>query len=344
MGSKSSIEWTDATWTPIRVRSAAGERVGWGCEKVSDGCKNCYAETLNKRLGTGLPYAVGAVTKAGGEYFLDEKMLTAPLRWRKPRRVFVCSMTDLFGEWVPDEWIDRMFAVMALTPQHTYQVLTKRPERMREYISGDDWGYESRADAIGEAMEAMSGRPVSGDPSDDSYDALPWPLPNVWLGTSVEDQPAADKRIPELLATPAAVRFVSYEPALGPVDFATYKVETGLWKFDKWAIPAGLHWVIVGGESGPAARPFDIAWARRAVAQCKAAGVACFVKQLGAKPFEVLHEMRAPGPGAPVGMIGRTVPVEVPLKLKNLKGGDMSEWPEDLRVREMPIRGAVSRD
>lgn len=334
MGSKSSIEWTDATWTPIRVRSADGERVGWGCEKVSDGCKNCYAETLNKRLGTGLPYAVGAVTKDGGEYFLDEKMLTAPLRWRKPRRVFVCSMTDLFGEWVPDEWIDRMFAVMALTPQHTYQVLTKRPERMREYIQrhsayplagtlndlftfGHRLGMQEIPTA---AIEAWRG----------------WPLPNVWLGTSVEDQGTADVRIPELLATPAAVRFVSYEPALGPVDFATYKVETGLWKFDKWAIPAGLHWVIVGGESGPAARPFDVAWARSAVSQCRAADVAVFVKQLGAKPFEVLHEMRAPGPGAPVGLIGRTVPVEVPLKLKDRKGGDMAEWPEDLRVREMP--------
>lgn len=97
MGSKSSIEWTDATWTPIRVRSAGGERVGWGCEKVSDGCKNCYAETLNKRLGTGLPYAVGAVTKAGGEYFLDEEMLTAPLRWRKPRRVECAGVGSAFA-------------------------------------------------------------------------------------------------------------------------------------------------------------------------------------------------------------------------------------------------------
>lgn len=342
MGSKSSIEWTDATWTPIRVRSADGERVGWGCEKVSDGCKNCYAETLNKRLGTGLPYAVGAVTKAVGEYFLDEKMLTAPLRWRKPRRVFVCSMTDLFGEWVPFEWIDRMFAVMALTPQHTYQVLTKRPERMREYIQrhsalplagtfndlftfGHRLGMQEIPTA---AIEAWRG----------------WPLPNVWLGTSVEDQASADVRLPELLATPAAVRFVSYEPALSAVDFRPYLG----YQADSASAGGQRDLIIVGGESGPGARPFDVTWARSTVAQCRAAGVACFVKQLGkvvidrndagfegdtptSWPAGTEHNAGASRQGAPVRVF-----------LKDRKGGDMAEWPEDLRVREMPIRGEVS--
>src|SRR5712671_7902670 len=129
MGDKSAIEWTDATWTPIRARNHRG--TGWHCEHVSDGCRNCYAEGFNRRLGTGLDFKPGY--RLYNEIFLDEKMLTLPLRWKKPRMIFVCSMTDLFADFVRDEWIDRMFAVMALCPQHRFQVLTKRAKRMREY-------------------------------------------------------------------------------------------------------------------------------------------------------------------------------------------------------------------
>ncbi len=221
MSDGSHIEWTDASWTPIRARSIAAPRaVGWHCEHVSEGCRNCYAETMNHRLGTGLPYTKPARHQVQVE--LDEKTLLAPLRWRKPRKVFVCSMTDLFGDWVTDEMLDRVFAVMALCPQHVFQILTKRPERMRAYLAtvevwarvevqarklhhGDckacrkaDWEYRRRPH--------LNGKVLIG------------PLPNVWLGTSVEDQAAADARIPELLATPAAVRFLSCEPLLGNID------------------------------------------------------------------------------------------------------------------------------
>src|SRR5258708_16196189 len=126
MADRSAIEWTDATWTPIRART---DNVGWHCEHVSEGCRNCYAEGINRRLGTGLSFKP-ALKPA---LFLDEKMLLAPLKWKKPRTIFVCSMTDLFADFVRDEWIDRMFAVMALCPQHRFQVLTKRAQRMREY-------------------------------------------------------------------------------------------------------------------------------------------------------------------------------------------------------------------
>jgi protein gp37 len=193
-----------------------------------------------------------------------EDRLDQPLRWTKPRKVFVNSMSDLFHEDVPDAFIDRVFAVMALAPQHTFQILTKRAERMREYMSGRR---TRRGDRAVRPHERRAPRIAKG-----SYS---WPLPNVWLGVSVENQHFADERIPLLLQTPAAVRFISAEPLLGPVDLAH-------WLDD---IPSGsrrLDWVIVGGESGPGARPFDLAWARSIVQQCQAAGVPVFVKQLGA--------------------------------------------------------------
>lgn len=332
MSDGTAIQWTDATWNPIRARDSAGT-TGWHCERVSPGCQHCYAERLNeKRFGTGLPY--NRKSRDLVEVYLDEKALTQPLHWRRPRKVFAGSMTDLFGAWVPDEMIDRVFAVMALSPQHTYQVLTKRPERMREYVGSE---FEERADAIGEAMTAMTGRLVSGDPADDSMDGLSWPLANVWLGTSVEYQEQADQRIPELLALPAAVRFLSCEPLLGPVDFkpAFQKVYTG---GGVDSIMAGhtkhprLDWVIVGGESGPNARTTDIAHIRSIVRQCQVAGVAVFVKQLGSKPVDA-------NDGSPVMSLPVSIgdyPGKRLYNLRDRKGGDLSEWPADLRVREFP--------
>ena len=191
---------------------------------------------------------------------------------------------DPFDEGVPDELLDRMFAVFALRPDLVFQVLTKRPERMRAYFVNVDL----RTDAIGDAMTTLTGRPVSGDPPDDTWDALDdLPLPNVWLGTSVENQAAAEKRIPELLATPAAVRFLSCEPLLEPVDLEPWlrRVATS---GPGWRMTGGsamaiadivLDWVIVGGESGPGARPCDVGWIRDIVGQCRAAGVAFWAKQ-----------------------------------------------------------------
>lgn len=308
MGERSKIEWTEATWTPIRARHRETGKIGWHCEHVSEGCRNCYAESINKRLGTGLPFKPGHL--ADVELFLDEKMLLAPLRWKRPRMVFACSMTDLFADFVPGAWIDRMFAVMALCPQHTFQVLTKRAKRMREYLSAPGAArriYELACDLTLE-FELLGGfcNFVLIAPGIDARQAPAgtkiyldvWPLPNVWLGVSVEDQQTADARIPDLLATPAAVRFVSYEPALGPVDFRRWLLPEARVHMHGEPSPetaealkalvkaAGrklgcLDWIIAGGESGPHARPAHPDWFRQVRDQCKAAGVPFFMKQWG---------------------------------------------------------------
>jgi protein gp37 len=301
MGAKSKIEWTDASWNPIRARRPASpdapELRGHYCEILTPGCEHCYAQSFNKRLGTGLPYK--RTQRAEVEIFLDEKALTEPLRWRKPRMIFVGSMTDLFGDWVTDEMLDRIFAIMALCSQHTFQVLTKRAERMLDYLLGHDLAQERR-DHI--AVEALDLRDALGERR--------WPLPNVWCGVSVEDQRRAD-RIEALAETPAALRWVSYEPALGGVDFSGYL-----------GMPQGPRWVVIGGESGPGARSFDVQWARSIIAQCRAAAVPVFVKQFGAKPRD------------------SHVPPFLDPHLRHHKGGDPSGWPEDLRVREYPKAGA----
>lgn len=297
--SATTIQWTDETWNPVT-----------GCTKVSQGCKHCYAERIFAR-----PYP--------GRKFTDVRThperLDQPLGWLKPRRVFVNSMSDLFHEDVPDEFIDKVWGAMANAPNHTFQVLTKRPARMLAWTGGVDAGKWPMW-------------------------LLPWPLPNVWLGVSVEDQATADERIPLLLQTPAAVRFVSYEPALAPVNFTRISLgksaERVAWsggpldqfksveftvnalrgaKSLKWS---GLSWVIVGGESGQKARPFDVDWARSTIAQCKAAGVPCFVKQLGARPVALRDTLDT---------VGYRMP------LNDRAGGDPSEWPEDLRVRQWPL-------
>lgn len=276
MADKSKIEWTDATWNPVT-----------GCSVVSPGCTNCYAMKL---AGTRLRHhpsrkGLTAESKAGpvwnGEVRFNRYWLEEPLRWQRPRRIFVCAHGDLFHEAVPADWIDRVFAVMALARQHTYQVLTKRPARMRAYLAD--------ADAEGRIIDtALMMRELPHQ--------WEWPLPHVWLGVSAEDQARAEERIPELLATPAAVRFVSAEPLLGPVDLTGY-----LWgraepcadcprdaDCDCGGLPRhmlgsepDLAWVIVGGESGRDARPMHPDWARSLRDQCQEAGVAFHFKQWG---------------------------------------------------------------
>lgn len=323
----SKIEWTGKTLNPIRARHReTGER-GWACVRVSPGCVNCYAATQNqaKRFGgTGLDYTVPALEQV--EHFLDERTLTKPLHWRKPQRVFMCSMTDIFGEWVPDEWLDRIFAVMALTPQHTYQVLTKRPERMREYLTNPvplSVGTTDRADMVERTVDAVAG--------DYGWHAAPfmWPLPNVWLGVSAEDQERLNERYPLLADTPAAVHFLSLEPLLGSIVLhdASYP-----------------EWVIVGGESGPRARPFDLAWARSIIEQCRAASVPVFVKQLGPRPLE-RNDAGFDGEDFdewPEGTRtegwhdGMYQGENVRVRLRDRKGANPEEWPDGLRVREFP--------
>jgi len=513
-----TIEWTatvhpDGTVTPGKTWNPVT-----GCTKVSPGCKNCYAEGVAERFWA-KQYQPVQIQLASGDgdgerarEFTDvqchEDRLLAPLAWRKPVRVFVNSMSDLFHEDVPDAFIDKVFGVMALAPQHTFQILTKRPERMRDYLvgiysprgaerrllaaeaiygdavqrgrrlrigevgrdgdrrrgsnlatkaaavvrtdrpvrtdesrglerpvsagQGDD---ERRSEVCGsasaglaplqrsdsaredrqsqgrrdgqqpavefgagdiegadrarlrgvEAQESGSSRgvehqdPLSGQRRESDSGAggprgtarcdseglqhqqgrsLPdrvaafleahpvaagWfvgaVLPNVWAGTSIENQHFADERIPLLLQTPAAVRFISAEPLLGPVDLTGDPDPCRTWLrsglsavrgvvTDKWLPP--LDQVIVGGESGPGARPCDLAWTRSIVAQCKAAGVACFVKQLGTRPVMQPAEVRRLGFG------GLRIDDEGQVHLRDRKGCDMAEWSEDLRVREFP--------
>ncbi len=272
MASSTKIEWTEATWNPVV-----------GCTAVSEGCRNCYAATLagtrlkHSRKYRGLTRVKGwGAVWSGTVRTFDDHTLTAPLRWKKPRMVFVPSMGDLFHEDVPVEFIDKVFAVMALCPQHTFQVLTKRPGRMAEYLNAEPWNSiveRSWETGVPSAGDRLSEYILDGDP--------PWPLPNVWLGTSIENQATADERTVELVECPAAVRFVSCEPLLGAIDLLV-KTDAFLSSNGGMEHPAnGIDWVIVGGETGPGARPMDPDWARSIRDQCKAAGVPFFFKKMG---------------------------------------------------------------
>lgn len=267
------------------------------------------------------------------------------MRWRPPRLVFVCSMSDLFHDDVPDEFIDIVLATCSVARDHTFQILTKRPARMREYFAERTLG-DAYTTVMHEAETERAWNPtvldnvrahvtfdgnIESELGGTGYLPKSWPLPNVWLGASCEDQTRADERLPHLIRCPAAVRFVSAEPLLGPIDFRAVprtddaylrqKGERGVMRDDAepddytyWAKRDAINWVIVGGESGPKARECRIEWIRDIVSQCASAGVPCFVKQLGSHVTEIRKR----------------------LTLQHPKGGDMSEWPEELRVRQWP--------
>lgn len=314
MSDNSKISWTEATWNPMA-----------GCTPASEGCRNCYAGRMAKRLAAmGQAKYKGMTTPNGcfnGKINFDEEVLFIPLGWKKPRMIFVESMGDLFHEGVPLRFICDVFAIMGLASWHTFQVLTKRAERMAEVLNSSDfqegvWNSgTSLSDFADDAAQRFGLVNVESRRTTDwrAQDHETLPFPNVWLGTSVENQ-AVKGRIDELRKCPAAIRFLSVEPLLE--DLGTLDL-------------TGIDWVIVGGESGPHARPCNIEGIRSIVRQCKAAGVKCFVKQLGAKPFENGKPYNPHGvfkndlSGKPAGTYDR-------------KGGDPAEWPEDLRVREMP--------
>lgn len=271
MGDKTGISWTSATWNCIR-----------GCRRVSAGCTNCYAETTAARFcDEGQPYYQLAKRTASGPRWTGKiafihKHLCDPIRWKKPRKIFVNSMSDLFFEDLTDEEIAAIFAVMAVAKQHQFQVLTKRSKRMREWFV---WaGRMTMPEILGCARRALKDHPdqlKTFDRADAALGGYTWPLPNVWLGVSVENQDAADERIPALLASPAAVRFLSCEPLLGPIDFGVQG------PIMRWLRPdsLGVSWVIAGCESGPGMRPCDHRWLRSIREQCRAAGVSFFLKQ-----------------------------------------------------------------
>lgn len=292
MSDKSKIEWTDATWNPIT-----------GCTVHSAGCTNCYAMQI---AGTWLkhhPSRKGLTREVNGNHVwtgevkFNEQWLLQPIQWKRPRDIFVCAHADLFHEKVPDEWIDKIFAVMALAPQHRFQVLTKRSDRMRRYMTDLLEGTRrvlSEMSDLGANDTSANCAALWGEPFQRK------PLPNVWLGVSVEDQRAADERIPDLLATPAAIRWLSCEPLLGPVRlFRDQSDERHCWLTGYWqeidCTPdggiahgrgPGLDWIVCGGESGRRARPMHPDWARSLRDQCAAAGVPFHFKQWGEwKPF-----------------------------------------------------------
>lgn len=258
MSANSGIEWTEATWNPIA-----------GCERISPGCVHCYAEVMAKRLAAmGQVKYQGLLDKNGrwnGQINTDSVALTIPSRVRKPTIWFVNSMSDLFHENVPQDFLGCVFGEMQSARRHRFIVLTKRAERMRDYMA-EFWPGAAKS------------------------------LPNVILGVSAENQKYADERIPLLLQTPAACHLVSAEPLLSPIYFHV-----------DWRIK--LDWIIAGGESGTGARLCETGWIREIVCDCAETATACFVKQLGAN---------------------------CDVELKDRKGGDMAEWPEDLRVRQMP--------
>jgi len=325
---ETKIEWCDATFNPW-----------WGCVKVSPGCAKCYAETFDRRaFGTSKHVTpAGEVRephwgKDAHRRFFGEKHWRQPLAWDRAAenamnaaehgqaggasgclphrpRVFCASMADVFEDR-PDLVAERsrLACLIESTPNLDWLLLTKRPENVLRLWS---WGFP----------------------------------PNVWLGTTCEDQQRADERIPHLLAVPAAVRFLSVEPMLGPVVLSPEAIG-GYPESEEWARNGPnrdrIDWVIVGGESGAGARPFDVGWARDIVEQCRVAGVACFVKQFGARPFTEnanLEDWPASVDFAPYPLEDGGRAAGASLKLADPKGGDPSEWPEDLRVREFP-RGA----
>jgi len=367
-----SIEWTDKTWNPTT-----------GCTRVSEGCRNCYAFQLHDmrhaahKAGKSVP---AQYAKPFKELQMFEDRLSDPMGWRKPALVFVNSMSDLFHKDVPELFIDSVFAAMVLAEWHTYQILTKRPERMADYFA--DEAYRRRrigkavglvapngpkwrkARKVGEMAVTSPARRPGGHPQRMAF-AL---AANVWLGTSMENQKAADERIPHLLRVPAAVRFLSCEPLLDEVILHKYLAQcecghghgftacpnTGgvaqtCHLCDCRQIKPKIGWVIVGGESGPDSREFRVGWMRSLIRQCKAVGVPVFCKQLGQRPSSTLPDGEAwPGgnglwnsqpPGDRIGRVtfsGDGFGNYFVGGLKDKKGGNMAEWPDDLRVREFP--------
>ncbi|MFF9287575.1 DUF5131 family protein [Streptomyces griseosporeus] len=301
-----NIQWTEQTWNPTT-----------GCDRISDGCLNCYALSMAKRLkGMGqAKYQNDGDPRTSGPGFAlttHPDVLTEPLRWSKPRKVFVNSMSDLFHARVPREFLARVFAVMAATPQHTYQILTKRPERAARILTdlcqcgvGHPPGEHFRA-SMEWAATSHSPTYVPGL-EHGIYHRSSWPLPNVWIGTSIE---SADyvRRADALRDTPAAVRFISAEPLLGPMPNLDL---------------SDIDWLIIGGESGPGARPLRIDWIEDLLVNAAETGAAPFVKQLGS-----VWARDCTINGKTVAAHGDT------------KGGNPDYWPAHLRVREYPKAAA----
>jgi protein gp37 len=291
-----TIAWTDETINPIV-----------GCSRISAGCEKCYAETAAKTARLQQFPQYQKVAKWNGTVEFVESQLIKPYEWKKSKKIFICSMADIFHENVPFNWVEEIFYMIENCPQHTFQILTKRPERMIEFF---DW-YIARN-------------------SDHSVE-LQWTMPdNIWLGVSCENQAMADKRIPLLMEIPAKVRFLSCEPLLEPINLSKFLpiewseiaedwIESwpGIGSYSRDAYP---DWIIVGGESGAGSRPCHIDWIRDIASQCQSAKVPVFIKQLGSNAIAT----RSDNTG------------NYKLKLKDRKGSDILEWFDDLRLQQFP--------
>jgi len=314
MSATSNIEWTDATWNPIA-----------GCSKLTSGCANCYALRMSHRIASmekhpGRYNGIVRATPRGAAWTglvnVDWAEIDKPLRWQKPRMVFACSMSDLFYEGVSDVVIDQVFGIMTLAQQHTFQILTKRSSRMRR------WFENLPENPTSQFRGALAARWGLWDErlQNKLIDQWTWPLPNVWIGVTVENQECADRRVPDLLSVPAAVRYVSAEPLLGPLNLSRIKDHgaddnalTGERRMAPYCYADGgprLSWVIVGGESGPNARLMRESWLRGVLRDCQKASVPVFVKQMGTA-WARDHELHG-------------------------KASSPKQWPDDLRVREWP--------
>ena len=346
MAQKTEIEWTDASSNPLKYRDRETGRDVWACVKHSPGCANCYSEALAARFGRGGPFTKAEMAKVEPYACPKELRRLVTSKSLAGKRVFVGDMTDLFGDWVPDEILTRIFVHMAYRRDVTSQVLTKRADRLADFILGI-YGRYVRID--------IPGVPLNWEPFD-------WPPRNVWLGTSVENQATADERIPHLLRVPAAVRFLSVEPLLGPVDLSRIPMPGGYQLDCLRGIMRGtitrdiqpcekVAWVIVGGESGHNARPCRVEWIRSILQQCRDANVPCFVKQLGGNVVtrnDTIEDVFGNGEtGWPEPDVEHDIHgfreeyqgADCRIRLRNKKGGDPAEWPEDLRVREFPQAG-----
>lgn len=356
------IEWTDATWNIIN-----------GCSVSSPGCTNCYAMKLAGTRLKHVPSRTGLTvdSKAGpvwnGQTRFNEAILDQPLRWKRPRMIFVCAHGDLFHESVPDEWIDRVFAVMALAPQHTFQVLTKRAARMRDYMNSPEtarriakvaldndtlWGVRGR-----DTLKILGNRPGWDDP-----EYVIMPRPNIWLGVSVEDQTRADERIPDLLATPAAVRFLSMEPLLGPVDIRRWTpdcYECGMTCGLRLPGPPKIERCTeCGEECGPDTEPVISDGCPKCGGELEFICPDCghyMVYQHPDTPYihwiivggESGHGARPMDNEWAQAIVDQCKGAGVPVFVKQLSSGgrkaikDMEAFPKGLRVREMPKGGAA---
>jgi protein gp37 len=297
MGDRTRIEGSDASWNPT-----------YGCSAVSRGCQHCYARRIaahSAKPGQ-VYYGIAKYTPSGsprwtGKLVHAREKIWEPLKWQDGRVIAVDTMSDLFHERMPDAWRDEAYGVMALCPQHTFQIVTKRPLVMERYFAAPD---------VWQRIEAQARR-IYADWRGKRYPSdghLEGPLPNVWHGVSVESQRHAARRIPVLLRVPSYRHYVAAEPLLGPLNLS------------RW-LAAGIGWVLVSGEGGPEARPCDVAWIRALVEQARQAGTPIFVKQLGTATNVrgATHET------------GRA-----PLDTRTARASDMEEWPDAVRVREMP--------